>query len=248
MYMVPPFLAYYGFDTANQTLLQIAYDQCRLYRDALQDKDTKLWRHIVGGEGNGISDSGLWATGNGWATAGMLRVAATIRRSEFSGDMQDQVNDLAAWVGEIVDAAKSRVTSSGLVRNYITDQSSFPDTAGSTMLAYSAFRLSTMGFTNDHTGFANQVHSTVVGRHLADNGTLTDAVDPLVWDRLGTAGSPEGQSFVLLMQAAYNEYRTAGGSDDTEGKDESGGVALGVKGAWVALVAVGVALVGAWTA
>jgi hypothetical protein len=73
-------------------------------------------------------------------------------------------------------------------------------------------------------------------------------VDPLVWDRLGTAGSPEGQSFVLLMQAAYNEYRTAGGSDDTEGKDESGGVALGVKGTWAALVAVGVALVGAWVA
>ena len=247
--MVPPFLAYYGFSSSNQTLLQIAYDQCRLYRDALQDPDTKLWRHIVGGEGNGISDSGLWATGNGWATSGMLRVAATIQRSEFKDDMQDQVNNLGNWAGEIISAAKSRTTSSGLVRNYITDQSSFPDTAGSTMLAYSAFRLSTMGLSNDHTGFANQVHSTVVQRHLADNGTLTDAVDPLVWDRLGAEGSPEGQSFVLLMQAAYNDFRAGGGSDDTSGKDESAGVALGVKGVWAGMVvAVSFALVGAWSA
>lgn len=244
--MVPPFLAYYGFATSNQTLLQIAYDQCRLYRDALQDPDTKLWRHIVGGEGNGISDGGLWATGNGWVTGGMLRVAATIQRSEFSGDMEQQTNDLAGWAGEIINAAKSRTTSSGLVRNYITDPSSFPDTAGSAMLAYSAYRLSTMGFTSDHTGFANQIHSTVVQKHLAENGTLTETVDPLVWDRQGTEGSPEGQSFVLLLQAAYGEFRSTGGSDDTTGRDEdNSGVAvvLGGKGVWAGLVVALVAAV-----
>jgi rhamnogalacturonyl hydrolase YesR len=236
--MVPPFLAYYGFATSNQTLLQIAYDQCRLYREGLQDTDTKLWRHIAGGEGNGISDNGLWATGNAWATAGMLRVAATIQRSEFKDSMNDQVESLGDWVEEIIVAAKSRTTSSGLVRNYMTTESSFIDTAGSSLLAYSAFRLSTMGFTSDHVGFANQIHSSVVGSHIAENGTLTEAVDPLVWDRQGTNGSPEGQSFVLLMQAAYNEYRSGGGEDNTSGQQEKGAaVALGQSWMGLALAA-----------
>jgi rhamnogalacturonyl hydrolase YesR len=236
--MVPPFLAYYGFATSNQTLLQIAYDQCRLYREGLQDQDTKLWRHIAGGEGNGISDNGLWATGNAWATAGMLRVAATIRRSEFSDSMNDQVENLGDWVEEIIVAAKSRTTSSGLVRNYMTTQSSFIDTAASSLLAYSAFRLSTMGFTNDHVGFANQIHSTVVGSHIAENGTLTEAVDPLVWDRQGYNGSPEGQSFVLLMQAAYGDYRAGGGEDNTSSEQEKGG-AIALSRSWVGLVLAG---------
>jgi rhamnogalacturonyl hydrolase YesR len=240
VYMVPPFLAYYGFATNNQTLLQFAYDQCRLYRQGLQDTNTKLWRHIAGGEGNGISDNGLWATGNAWATAGMLRVAATIQRSQFKDQMKDQVDDLGDWVEEIIVAAKSRTTSSGLVRNYIDVSSSFPETAGSTLLAYSALRLATMGFTNDHVGFANQIHSTVIGSHIASNGTLTEAVDPLVWDRQGTNGSPEGLSFVLLLQAAYNEYRAAGGEDNTSDKEERGSaIGLSVGRSWKGLALAG---------
>lgn len=31
MYMVPPFLAYYGVTTGNQSMLQEAYDQVCLY-------------------------------------------------------------------------------------------------------------------------------------------------------------------------------------------------------------------------
>ena len=31
MYMVPPFLAYYGITTGNQSMLQEAYEQVRLY-------------------------------------------------------------------------------------------------------------------------------------------------------------------------------------------------------------------------
>jgi hypothetical protein len=48
MYMVPPFIAYYGAlqgkDGAD--LLQIAYTQSSLYRDALRDKNG-LWRHVT---------------------------------------------------------------------------------------------------------------------------------------------------------------------------------------------------------
>lgn len=60
--MVPPFIAYYGSlerGDAGLALLQTAYDQCRLYRDALRD-DSGLWRHITLGS---FSDDTHWATG-----------------------------------------------------------------------------------------------------------------------------------------------------------------------------------------
>ncbi|GAA5907634.1 hypothetical protein JCM5296_000836, partial [Sporobolomyces johnsonii] len=55
------FLAYTGALNSNATLLQTAYDQCRLYRQYLLDPaGTGLWRHIVLGS---APDAGLWATG-----------------------------------------------------------------------------------------------------------------------------------------------------------------------------------------
>lgn len=61
--MVPPFIAYYGAlqgGIGGRALLQIAYDQCRLYREALRD-DSGLWRHIALGS---FEDNHHWATGN----------------------------------------------------------------------------------------------------------------------------------------------------------------------------------------
>lgn len=61
MYMVPPFLAYYGVTTQNVSLLQLAYAQVGLYRKHLRDKQANnLWKHITFGSG---TDSGHWSTG-----------------------------------------------------------------------------------------------------------------------------------------------------------------------------------------
>jgi rhamnogalacturonyl hydrolase YesR len=57
--MVPPFIAYAGALQSNATLLQEAYDQCRLYRDALTD-ESGLWKHILLGS---WSDLTHWGTG-----------------------------------------------------------------------------------------------------------------------------------------------------------------------------------------
>ncbi|KAJ9103744.1 hypothetical protein QFC21_002204 [Naganishia friedmannii] len=212
VYMVPPFLAYYGYLHSNQTLLQEAYTQCSLYRSGLQDPSTKLWRHIA--QGTGTSDPGLWATGNAWAAAGMLRVLATIIKSPYSDAMASQRADLQTWSDEIITAAKSRTAKDGLVRNYIDNTSTFEDTAGSTLLAAAAYRLATMNLTTAHVDFANQIHSTVAARHINSTGYLTGAVDPLNFGKQGTY-SPEGQAFVLLMQVAYKEYIASGGNDKT---------------------------------
>ena len=61
--MAPPFIAYFGAlqgGGGGLALLQTAYDQISLYRDALFDSNVSLWRHIALGS---LQDSGHWATG-----------------------------------------------------------------------------------------------------------------------------------------------------------------------------------------
>lgn len=87
--MVPPFLAYYGAMQDNTTLMDEAFNQISLYRDQLHDSSANnLWKHIVqGGDGE---DPGHWATGNGWAAMGMLRVMGTYRASKRASSYQDK--------------------------------------------------------------------------------------------------------------------------------------------------------------
>ena len=60
--MVPPFLAYYGAMTGNQTLLQEAYNQIKLYRNYLRDiSANNVWKHIQ--KGIYGMDDGHWSTG-----------------------------------------------------------------------------------------------------------------------------------------------------------------------------------------
>lgn len=101
-------MAYYGAVHNNQSLLVEAHRQCQLYREVLQS-DKGLWAHIL--LGNGTHDPGLWATGNAWAAAGMLRVLATIQWSSFASEMTSEVNDLKTWTEEILNASKNYVVS-----------------------------------------------------------------------------------------------------------------------------------------
>ena len=105
IYMAPPFIAYYGALEAGyegQQLLQVAYDQVRLYREVLYDPSVMLWRHIALGNG---TDPTHWGTGNAWVAAGTLRVLATIQRSSAAEVMISQQGDLVNWVDEILDGA-----------------------------------------------------------------------------------------------------------------------------------------------
>ncbi|KAI9451515.1 Six-hairpin glycosidase-like protein [Lactarius psammicola] len=142
VYMVPPFLAYYGIATGNQSMLQEAYNQVKLYRGYLGDKSAGgLWRHIVMGT-NG-TDSGHWSTGNAWAAAGMLRVLGTLKNSYFSRNFKGQIKDLGNWVAEIHSAMYPHLQANGLFKNYADGDSTdnFDDAASSALLAATVYRL-----------------------------------------------------------------------------------------------------------
>ncbi|KAH9991633.1 glycosyl hydrolase family 88-domain-containing protein [Russula compacta] len=207
VYMAPPFIAYFGAlqnDSGGLALLQTAYDQIRLYRSALFDSNVSLWRHIALGSS---PDAGHWGTGNGWAAAGMMRVLATIMRSSFSSQMQSQQTDLVKWVDEILTGVWRYQQSNGTLLNYVDQSNSFADSASTALLAAATFRYSKLTNDGKHDTAAMQAFDLVFNS-IDQNGWLLNTVNPESWSLPSAAGahSPEGQSFVLLLAAAWVAY------------------------------------------
>jgi len=235
--MVPPFIAYFGAYERGDTktwLLQNSYDQCRLYRKYLQDSATKLWKHIQVGSS---PDGNLWATGNGWAAAGMLRVLQTIRNSGLSNNFVNQQADLLNWVEEIVKAswdhqvhifypitslrlsiAETRLqTSAGALHNVIDQSDSFADASSTALIASVTFRLAVLK--QDNSTYIRNANAAYdfVRRNIDNDGWLRNTVNPLSFYTPSGPNdtSPEGQSFVLLLEAARRDFQNWVGSEAT---------------------------------
>ncbi|MBW0563454.1 hypothetical protein O181_103169 [Austropuccinia psidii MF-1] len=140
LYMAPPFIAYYGAWSSNITLLELAYDQARLYRKALQDPHHKIWSWTHIKEGS-FEDPGFWSTGNGWAAAGMMRLYATfhnLRDDNLRKKTETWRDDLAHWIAEIIDGAYTyQYADSSLLPNYLASNESkhnYPECAGTAII------------------------------------------------------------------------------------------------------------------
>ncbi|KAF9477342.1 hypothetical protein BDN70DRAFT_810886 [Pholiota conissans] len=191
-----------------------------------------LWTHILGPINN---DPGIWSTGNAWAAAGTMRVLATLIKAPSSlfNNHGPKAVETAAWrlkaakdlvdvIRSILDGAIRSSADQGLLRNYLDDPTWFGEISGSSLLASVAYRLATLSSTASFPGrpllskadsqkyisFAEGVRKTLGSDgHITANGTATPAVNPLGWgDRNPfTAGSPEGQNFVVLLYAAWRD-------------------------------------------
>ncbi|TFK46279.1 hypothetical protein OE88DRAFT_1667912 [Heliocybe sulcata] len=244
VYMVPPFLAYYGVTTGNQSMLEAAYTQCRLYRNYLRDGNAGgMWKHIVMGSG---TDGGHWATGNGWAAAGMLRVLRTIANSQYANAMKHEQIDLANWVGEIHSGIYPHLQSNGLFKNYpdSSASSNFDDAASTALLAATVFRLANAWGRHTYIPQALQSRAALLASsnsssngnssltHFTSDMWLTPVVNPYSYGSQGS-NSPEGQAFVLEMEAAYRDWTQAG----SQGANSAlGGRIAGVQVVWASVV------------
>ncbi|EUC55139.1 glycoside hydrolase family protein [Rhizoctonia solani AG-3 Rhs1AP] len=215
VYVGFPFIAAYGAATANQTLLQIAYDQCRLYRDALRLPGPGLWAHIYSDDRKKFDDKGLWATGNAWAAKGMLNVAVLVEKS--GQNMTTQVSDLKGWVKEILNGTFTRLDSDNLVPNYMDNtgrgdnSDTFGDAAASALLAATAYRAAhrwPADFGKFYTDGANKINESVMSK-ITDLGLLSPIVDPLSWNVKGVLGT-EAQAFGLMMYAGWKDWKNSG--------------------------------------
>jgi len=241
VYMVPPFLAYYGVITGNRTLLVDAYNQIQLYRSYLRDPNANnLWRHIV--LGGNTTDPGHWSTGNGWAAAGMLRVLGTIQNSEYASTLHSEQNDLVSWIKEIHTGMYSFIDSNtSLFPNYpsqpVTSSVNFLDASSTALLASTVYRLSLLRGDHEHLPLAEKSRKALSATdpnnssqlvHFTSTGWLTPVVDPYNFPDQGS-NSPEGQAFVIEMHAAWRDW-VANGS---KGQNGAIGGKMAGTGGWV---------------
>ncbi|KAI0919982.1 hypothetical protein AcV5_001913 [Taiwanofungus camphoratus] len=162
VYMVPPFLAYYGALSANESLLSEAYTQIKLYRQYLYDSGPGLWKHIVLGN---ATDPGHWSTGNGWAAAGMLRVLATMQHSQYAGKMKSEMKDLVDWVQDIHNGMYATLNqSSYLFTNYADDARTFADASSTALLASTVYRLALAAGVHTHLPLAERCREALSGQ------------------------------------------------------------------------------------
>ncbi|CAE6446778.1 unnamed protein product [Rhizoctonia solani] len=212
VYMLPPFLAYFGALHNDEGVMRAAYDQVRLYRDLLFDGSVGLWRHIVLGNGEDLNH---WATGNGWAAAGIMRVLATIKESPLGSQFTTEQANLEGWALEVICNVWKYQQQNGTLLNYATDGTSFADSASTALLAAATYRLATHLHT---TGSKADIDAalvsagrarTLVSRSLDADGWLQNVVDPWNFPLRGTR-SAEGQAFVLSLEAAYRDYQSRG--------------------------------------
>jgi rhamnogalacturonyl hydrolase YesR len=209
--MAPPFLAYYAISTNDVGLLKEAANQCKLYSDILK-RESGLWLHIVGSEDH-TNDRAPWSTGNAWAVAGMSRVLATMRKSGYNAETEDEQSTLISLIKGIIDGAMAQdVDSSGLLRDYLDDASWFGEISGTSLIAATIFRMAVIQpetFGKGYTDWAERKMDVVDSKIDEGSGIVHPACNPLDWhDRSPfTTGSPEGQSFVVLLHAAYRDWK-----------------------------------------
>ncbi|KAI0677468.1 Six-hairpin glycosidase [Trametes maxima] len=208
IYMAPPFIAYYGAlkgGSGGLSLLKTAYQQCKLYRKYLQDP-CGLWKHIVLGN-QSETDAHHWGTGNAWAAAGMMRVLQTIRHSTLASELKSEQADLTSWINEIVSASWKHQHSNGTLFNYIDESDSFADSSSTALLASVTYRLATLTGDKSHIPAANKAYN-LIKSSVDSRGFLHNTVNPETFNTSSPPGvhSPEGQSFVVLLYAAYRDY------------------------------------------
>lgn len=206
VYMAPPFIAYFGAlqgDKGGASLLQVAYEQCSLYRDALRDSNG-LWKHIVLGS---WQDTRHWGTGNAWAAAGMLRVLQTLVHSPQSHSFKTQAADLTSWIQEIIVNSWKYQVDNGTLLNVIDDPTSFADSSSTALLASVTYRMAVI--TNDTSLIPNANKALqVVNASITADGWLRNLVDPYTFNTpvVPPGNSPEGLAFVLLLHAAWRDF------------------------------------------
>ena len=95
----------------------------------------------------------------------------------------------------------------GTLLNYLDQPDSFADSSSTALLAATTFRYSKLANDGKHDTAAMEAFDLVLNS-IDQDGWLLNTVDPIIWGSPSQDGSysPEGQSFVLLLAAAWAAY------------------------------------------
>lgn len=94
--------------------------------------------------------------------------------------------------------------------NVIDDPSTFPDSSSTALLAAVTYRLAVLTGDHSHIAAADRALA-LIKQNVNSDGWLLHTVDPETFNTPSKSGqfSPEGQSFVLLLHAAWRDYQAS---------------------------------------
>lgn len=99
--------------------------------------------------------------------------------------------------------------ANGTLLNYLNQPGSFADSSSTALLAASTFRLASITKNNKHIPAATRA-LRLIRNSIDGQGWLQNTVNPETFSSPSPPGqhSPEGQSFVLLLEAAVAAWQS----------------------------------------
>ncbi len=189
IYMVVPLLVLTG-DVAPADM------QYRMHREHLWDEASGLYRHRVDTVSGEHVRAAFWASGNGWAAAGLTRalhIGGESVPAEMRGRWQAQTRDL-------LDAISRWETTDGRFHDILDDPSTFTDGTAGLMVAYAAFTGVADGWLPaDYALRAARWQEAALARVDAD-GVVRGVCGAPHFDAEGT--SAEAQAFAVMALVA----------------------------------------------
>ncbi|MBN1599646.1 MAG: glycoside hydrolase family 88 protein [Bacteroidales bacterium] len=193
LYMAPPFLSVAGYH--HEALKQI-----RGIRKILWNEEYQLFSHRWHDEENKFVNKDFWGVGNGWAAAGMLRVAHA-----FPEEMNEERDELVLFIKQVLDGCLKYIRHDYLFHNVIDKPDTFVETNLSQMLAYTIFRGINYGYLEYKYFEVAEKMRKAAHVKVDKHGYVQDVCGAPFFIKPGRA--TEGQAFFLLMEAAYKDMK-----------------------------------------
>jgi len=192
--MAPPFLAAMGhFEEAVRQVIGL--------KRYLWNPDKLLYSHIWDDGKQAFEREAFWGVGNGWASAGLVRVIPFLptlmraEREQFSTDLRN-----------VIDGCLAHQRPDSLFHNVVDEPGTFVEANLAQMLSYSIFRgIQAAILPNEYLPVAERMRNAA-HQHVDEFGLVWNVCGAPNFDRPGVA--TEGQAFFLLMEAAYRDLTT----------------------------------------
>lgn len=189
IYMVVPLLTLTG-DVAPADM------QYRMHREHLWDEAKGLYRHRVNTVTGERVREAFWASGNGWAAAGMARalhIGGEGLPAEMRGRWQQQTR-------ELLDAVAHFENEDGRFHDVLDDADTFTDGTAGLMCAYAALTGVADGWLSGAYAVAARRWMKAALAGVDGAGVLRGVAGAPHFDREGA--SAEAQAFALMAIAA----------------------------------------------
>lgn len=196
LFMAPPFLAQAG--QPAEAVRQVEGMRRRLW---LPGK--KLFAAIWDEGRNAFERLDCWGVGNGWAAAGMTRVAQALPAA-----MAAEKDRLRGYVSDVLDGCLRCMRPDGLFHDVVDAAGSFVETNLAQMLAYVIYRGVRGGWLPPALLAKAAVMRRAAWGKVDDLGLVQGVCGSPEFSSPGTA--TEGQAFFLLMEAACRDLCSAG--------------------------------------